>query len=61
MKKASKGKNDQNVYGRVYVPKPEEKKEEPKKPKKKKDDKFAHENGGDFLTSKRKHYRGRMK
>ena len=61
MKKASKGKNDQNVYGRVYLPKPEEKKAEPKKAKKKKDDKFAHENGGDFLTSQRKHYRGRMK
>ena len=38
------------IRGRVYTPKVEEKKKEEKKEKKKKDDKFAHSNGGDFLT-----------
>jgi membrane protein insertase Oxa1/YidC/SpoIIIJ len=51
------------IRGRVYTPKEEE--TEPAKPeqKKRKDDKFAHEDGGDFLSGKadKKHYRGRVK
>ena len=51
-------KKTEEVHGRVFVPKQEEKKEKAKKEskdkKKNKDDKFAHENGGDFLTGKAK-------
>ena len=46
-------KTDQKVRGRVYVKKEEPKKEQSKKEKKNnKDDKFAHQEGGDFLTGK---------
>lgn len=46
-------KTDQKIRGRIYVKKPVEKKEEPKKEKKNdKDNKFAHQQGGDFLTGK---------
>ncbi len=49
-------KKDQKVRGRVYTPPKEpNKKEEPKKEKKKKETgRFAHEDGGDFLTGKKK-------
>ena len=53
IKKENKNKNvDQKIRGRIYVKKPEEKKEEPKKEKKNRDNKFAHEQGGDFITGK---------
>lgn len=53
IKKENKNKKvDQKIRGRVYVKKEQEKKPEPKKEKKNKDDKFAHEQGGDFLTGK---------
>lgn len=49
-------KKDQKVRGRVYTPpKQEPKKKEEKKKKEKKDKgRFAHEDGGDFLTGKKK-------
>lgn len=56
-KKAQKNQKPQAIRGRVYTPKQEEKedkKEKKKKEKKIKDDKFAHANGGDFLTGKAK-------
>ena len=52
LKKEKAKKPEQKVRGRVYVQKPQEKKPEPKKEKKDKDDKFAHQQGGDFLTGK---------
>ncbi len=51
-KKEQENQPKQKIRGRVYTPKQEEKKPEPKKKKETKDDKFAHENGGDFLTGK---------
>ncbi len=52
-KKEQKQQKPQAIRGRVYTPKVEEKEvKKEKKEKKKKDDKFAHENGGDFLTGK---------
>lgn len=50
MKKQKINTQPKKVRGRIYVPKKEDevKKEEPKK--KDKNDRFAHENGGDFLT-----------
>lgn len=46
------------IRGRVYTPKEEPKKEE-KKEKKNKNDKFAHSNGGDFLTGPAKRNKNR--
>ncbi len=52
-KKEQKNQKPQAIRGRVYTPKEEPKEEKkPKKEKKNKDDKFAHANGGDFLTGK---------
>ena len=52
-KKEQKAQKPQEIRGRVYTPKEEVKEEKKeKKVKKNKDDKFAHENGGDFLTGK---------
>ena len=53
LKKEKKNQKEANkIRGRVHVQKQEVKKQEPKKEKKNKDDKFAHEEGGDFLTGK---------
>ena len=52
-KKEQKNQKPQEIRGRVYSPKVEEKEQkQEKKEKKNKDDKFAHETGGDFLTGK---------
>ena len=63
MKKELKKTNTDVVRSKVHQPKPEEKAQPEKKQKKNKDDRFAHENGGDFLSGKadKKHYRGRTK
>ena len=63
MKKELKNSNAGVVRSKVHQPKPEEKAQPEKKQKKNKDDKFAHENGGDFLSGKadKKNYRGRTK
>lgn len=67
-KKQEAAQETQKIRGRVYTPK-EQPKEEKQEPKKKKDDKFAHENGEDYLSmmakkdqkQQKQHIRGRLK
>ena len=64
-KKQEATQETQKIRGRVYTPK-EEPKEEKQEPKKRKDDKFAHENGEDYLSmmakkDQKQHIRGRLK
>ena len=60
-KKENVVKNDQKIRGRIYVKKEEPKQEEKKEPKKRKDDKFAHEDGKDFLSGKADKKKNRVK
>ncbi len=62
--KQNQQKESEMIRGRVYTPKVEEKTEvKEKEQKKTKNDKFAHENGRDFLSGSadKKHVRGRVK
>jgi len=60
-KKENVVKDDKKIRGRIYVKKEEPKKEEKKEPKKRKDDKFAHEDGKDFLSGKADKKKNRVK
>ena len=60
-KEVESKKDETKIRGRVYVKKEEPKKEEKKEKKQRKDDKFAHEDGKDFLSGKADKKKNRVK